>query len=210
MIKYLEGGDLACVDGYSFRRDKKTGYYLSSKIINGRRMRLHVYIWEKEKGKVPKGLSIHHIDGNKNNNDISNFEIMSNSDHSRLHGANLSDEERKIRAERLKQNGVPAARAWHGTEKGYQWHSEHAKETMRNRKPIKYICTHCGEGFESKHIYSSSSNTFCSNKCKSAFRRNSGVDNVIKICEECGNEYTASKYHKTKHCKDCKNRKSRF
>ena len=44
-ITYKDG--YAYVDGYKFRKDSKTGYYLSSKKIDGRRPRLHVYVWEK-------------------------------------------------------------------------------------------------------------------------------------------------------------------
>ena len=45
MVEYLENGDLALYNGYKFRKDKRTGYYLSSRIINGKRRRLHVYIY---------------------------------------------------------------------------------------------------------------------------------------------------------------------
>ena len=45
MIEYHD--DIAEIDGISFRKDKKSGYYLSSKAIQGKRKRLHIYIWEK-------------------------------------------------------------------------------------------------------------------------------------------------------------------
>ena len=45
MIEYHD--DIAEIDGISFRKDKKSGYYLSSKAIHGKRTRLHIYIWEK-------------------------------------------------------------------------------------------------------------------------------------------------------------------
>lgn len=31
MIEYFDNGDVAVFDGYTFRRDKKTGYFLSAK-----------------------------------------------------------------------------------------------------------------------------------------------------------------------------------
>ena len=46
-IKYKDG--YAYVDGYKFRKDTKTGYYLSTKKIGVSRLRLHVYVWKKHK-----------------------------------------------------------------------------------------------------------------------------------------------------------------
>jgi len=44
-------------------------------------------IWEYFFGKVPKGMIIHHKDYNKINNDIKNLELLTNSEHNRLHYA---------------------------------------------------------------------------------------------------------------------------
>ena len=46
---------------------------------------LHRYKWEKEKGKIPKNYDIHHIDSNKENNNIENLECISKSEHTRLY-----------------------------------------------------------------------------------------------------------------------------
>jgi len=45
----------------------------------------HRYIWEKHKGYIPKGYTIHHIDGNKLNNKIENLQLWTNKDHVNLH-----------------------------------------------------------------------------------------------------------------------------
>jgi len=37
------------------------------------------------KGEIPKGFEIHHIDGDKDNNNISNLEILSASEHQKKH-----------------------------------------------------------------------------------------------------------------------------
>lgn len=65
MIQYVDNGDLAIFDGLSFRKDKKTGYYLNAKTHK----RLHVYVWEHFNGTIPKGYEIHHKDFNKKNNE---------------------------------------------------------------------------------------------------------------------------------------------
>lgn len=47
---------------------------------------LHHLVWEKHYGKkVPKGYQIHHKDKNKTNNDINNLQLISASEHTRLH-----------------------------------------------------------------------------------------------------------------------------
>ena len=84
----------AIVDGYKFNKDKQTGYYLSTSKINGRRQRLHRYIYEKYYGKIPKGYDVHHIDHNKDNNDISNLKLVTAKEHKKIHARELTKEQR--------------------------------------------------------------------------------------------------------------------
>lgn len=209
MIQYLDNGDLACFNGYSFRKDKKTGYFLSSKKIGSKRKRLHVYVWEYYNGKVPAGYHVHHIDGDKNNNEIENLTIIKSVDHAELHGSILDDETREKRRKNVIQNAMPKAKEWHSSDEGKKWHSEHAKRTQQNIQTRTYVCTFCGNNFETKRKYGETENTFCSNKCKAAHRRKMGYDDIIKICEICGGEYTANKYQKTKWCPLCRDKKHR-
>lgn len=47
---------------------------------------VHRWVYEKTSGrKIPKGHDVHHIDGNKLNNDPSNLEGMRHNDHFDLH-----------------------------------------------------------------------------------------------------------------------------
>lgn len=46
---------------------------------------LHNVVYEYYYTKIPNGYVIHHIDFNKDNNDISNLQMLSNSDHVKLH-----------------------------------------------------------------------------------------------------------------------------
>lgn len=204
MVQYFDNKDLACFDGYSFRLDKKTGYYLSTKKIGARRKRLHVHVWEKFNGPVPAGYHVHHKDGDKSNNTIENMELLTSSEHAKHHGENLTEEQKIKLAENLAKNARPKAFEWHGSEAGRAWHSQHGKDTWKDKQPIEYTCTYCGKKFMSMNRYAKNWNTFCSNNCKSAYRRASGVDDVTKICEICGKEYTANKYAITKRCQDCK------
>jgi hypothetical protein len=45
-----------------------------------------------------------------------------------------------------------------------------------------------------------STSRFCSNKCKSRWRRRSGLDDVERICEYCGKAFKVNKYKPTKYC----------
>lgn len=45
----------------------------------------HIYIWEQVNGSVPDGYLVHHKDGNKQNNEIANLELMKWGEHTRLH-----------------------------------------------------------------------------------------------------------------------------
>lgn len=52
---------------------------------NGKKIPLHIYVWDSENGPKPDGMDIHHRDGNRENFDISNLELMTKSDHKRIH-----------------------------------------------------------------------------------------------------------------------------
>ncbi|MBQ8401614.1 MAG: HNH endonuclease, partial [Clostridia bacterium] len=190
-------------------RDKKTGYYLSSKKIGRSRKRLHVYVWEYYNGKVPYGHHVHHADEDKGNNEIENLVIIKAADHAELHGDSADEKTLQKKRENLCRNAVPKAKEWHRSEEGQKWHSEHAKQTQANMQSRQYVCTYCGNVFETTKAYKQTQNTFCSNKCKAAYRRKMGYDDVSKICEVCGNEYTANKYQKTKRCPVCRDKKNR-
>ena len=200
MVQYFDNGDLACFDGLSFRRDKRTGYFLNSTIHK----RLHVYVWEHYNGEVPKGYHIHHKDHDKNNNEIENLVLLSAHEHQTLHGNSWSEERKEWARQNLIDNARPKASEWHGSEEGKKWHSEHAKKVFGNLPFKTFVCTYCGQEFQSRKTRKDDQNRFCSGKCSAAYRRKSGVDDVVKICERCGSEYVANKYQKTKRCPSCR------
>lgn len=206
MIQYFDDGDVACFNGRTFRRDKKTGYYLASQKP---RKRLHICVWEYYNGEIPKGYQIHHIDMDKRNNDISNLQMMTRQEHMKYHGENMREETKEKLRKNLIENAIPKSKEWHRSEDGRKWHSDHGKKAYEKRGLNKYCCTYCGKEFETRHIYGEGINTFCSNNCKSAYRRKMGFDDVTKICECCGKEFIENKYHKNKKCKDCRGKNNR-
>lgn len=179
--KYIE------YNGLKFCRDDRTGYYLNSTI----RKRLHRYVWECEVGPIPKGYHVHHIDGDKTNNDLSNLSIMTNTGHQRLHGQELKRKEKS--RENIKK-ATAAAPAWHRSEAGKRWHSEHMQGFKQPR--TKKVCDQCGQHYEG-----TAGQRFCSNACKSAWRRAQGLNSAERVCEICGKRFiTPDRYRPSRFC----------
>ena len=53
--------------------------------INGKDIKLHIYIWERENGEKPKGMQLHHKDFNKRNYSLGNLQLVTQSEHFRIH-----------------------------------------------------------------------------------------------------------------------------
>ena len=200
-IQYFDNGDVACFNGLSFRKDKKTGYYLNAKTHK----RLHVYIWEYANGRsVPSGYCVHHKDFNKSNNEIDNLVLLSIREHSSLHGNSWDNERHDRQTQILKEKAIPRAAEWHKSEDGKAWHRAHyAKMKDSLYQKNEFICKNCGKKFIA---IKAGENKFCSNACKSAHRRKSGIDNETRKCEWCGKEYSVNRYSKSKTCsRTCRN-----
>ena len=200
MIKYYDDNDFAVFDGLVFRRDKRTGYYLNAKTHK----RLHVYVWEYFNGEVPEGYHVHHADFDKSNNEPGNLVILPAKEHISLHGKSWNEERYKRQVDHLTNTMLPAAAEWHGSDAGHQWRREQYKRIKDKLQQKKtFICEQCGKEFES--VYHGN-NRFCSNACRTANRRESGVDNETRRCEWCGNEFVTNKYSKAKTCcRRCRN-----
>ncbi|TWW10239.1 hypothetical protein LABALGLTS371_15270 [Dellaglioa algida] len=188
-------------NGLKFTRDDKNGYYLNST----KRKRLHRYVWEYYNGRIPEGCHIHHLDHDKSNNDITNLQLMKHGEHATLHGLERAKLQRKEIIRNLNENARPAAIEWHKSDEGRKWHKKHYESTKEKLHQIKkFECEDCGEEFEAQDT---GVNRFCSNKCKSKWRRKSGLDDVIRECVYCGEEFKVNKYRKTKTCsRSCANR----
>lgn len=203
VISYEMDGKLAYFDGLKFTRDDRTGYYLNSTI----RKRLHRYVWEYFNGPIPKGYHVHHRDGDKGNNHINNLVIVKHSKHVTLHGIenSLDAEWLEWSRKNMDENARPAASEWHRSEEGREWHRNHyQKYKGKLHAKAIFVCEHCGEEFKAVN---NGLNRFCSNRCKSAWRRASGVDDETRNCAYCGKQFTVNKYSKTKCCsRACSNR----
>lgn len=150
---------------------------------------LHREIWKAHHGTIPVGHCIHHIDRDTGNNDISNLQCMPLGEHHKEHPS----------------PGCPhgmakaqvAAVVWHKSKAGRAWHSGHAKQSIKKRTWV-IDCKHCGKRVEFRGRIQRPK--FCSNNCKSAWRRGAGLDDIAKVCVACGETFVANRYARAKCC----------
>ena len=124
---------------------------------------LHRIIWVDKNGEVPKNCHIHHIDENTLNNDISNLECLTRSEHVKKHNDLWNNTTKNL--EHLKSI-QPLSAKWHSTVEGKEWHVAQAKQSWVGRKKEKTsVCLVCHKNFLS-YIANSK---YCSKKCSSKY-----------------------------------------
>ncbi len=64
------------VDETGTERKNKTGGYVRVKDKNGKWVSKQIYVWELHNGKIPKGHAVTFKDGNRENFDIDNLELL--------------------------------------------------------------------------------------------------------------------------------------
>lgn len=155
---------------------------------------LHRYVWEKYNGKVAKGYVIHHIDGNCQNNDISNLECITQEQHTR--DRHKPDEARLQQLRNnLKNNALPKAIQWHKSEEAKDFHTRIGKLAWENFEPTTKHCQVCGTPFRDNSLQQIGK--YCSGACASKALRQV---KIVKKCELCGKEFTTNKYYPAKYC----------
>lgn len=188
-------------EGFRFCRDEKTGYYRCCHRCHGQRL-LHRAVWASHNGEIPHNMSIHHIDGNKSNNDISNLALIGKSEHSSIHMKEIMDKEIDVRRERFIKHAIPAAKAWHSSADGLAFHSANGKKSLGrlSARTVTKVCEVCGEAYGVPPMHASRAR-FCSKKCKTKHRRMIGVDDGHEaFCAVCGSRFEKNKYSNKKTC----------
>lgn len=113
-------------------------YYLCGPYFQRKGRRLHRAIWESVNGPIPDGHHIHHVDHDASNNAIENLALM-------WGGAHMSHHNKGIPKPNW-GNRVEAARKWHGSEEGRQWHREQFERHCRPafERKVQKKCQVCG------------------------------------------------------------------
>ncbi len=160
--------------------------------------RLHEEIWKEANGPVPAGCEIHHADFDPLNNDVDNLVCLTVHKHKEAHAergrARSQSAEAQAHLERIR----PLAAEWHRSPEGIAWHREHAAAQGFGQAEFRDgICDNCRRPYRTSKP--GGNDRFCSNACKSAWRRAHGLDDEQRTCANCGCEFTVNKYSKT-HC----------
>ena len=175
--------------------------YFHRSIKNGM-VALHRDIWEYHNGPIPPDYHVHHIDGNPLNNDISNLACLSAADHVAQHPWT---EERKIEQAKHLGRIRHLTKAWHRSPDGLAKHREIGAMAQAAFVAIPKACKRCGKEFLPHKM--GNQDKFCSNVCKSSYRRAAGLDDVEIKCKQCGKWFKANKYRKPNTCsRSCANR----
>lgn len=169
---------------YQGRKYTKFGNYFRAS-----RHFLHRVIWTDAFGEIPQGFHVHHKDGNPSNNALENLECVNGKAHISSHQKGHN---------RIPFAAIKAAAIWAKTEAGVEALKKSGRENAHfMHDPRALQCTTCGSNYIG---IKRNENAFCSNACKSRYRRKSGVDNITKKCRNCGSEFQSSKYQKVNHC----------
>lgn len=196
--------DVVVFQGVKFRRypdaDTRTERVYFTPGIADRQKgvgRLHEEIWKAAHGPIPDGHHIHHADHDPMNNDLGNLVCMTHADHIRHH-LEADDAHERLSSDEWLQHLASIrdkAAAWHSSPEGKAWHSQHGAAVWAAREAVEQVCEQCGSVFENKNVA-----RFCSNSCKSKWRRAAGFDNVERSCELCGSTFTTNKYSRVRFC----------
>jgi hypothetical protein len=126
---------------------------------------LHRDMWIDAFGPIPPGMHVHHKDSNPFHNTISNFELKSASQHMADH---MRSPLRKRQQRCIMLRAViPAARAWHKSEAGIEWHSKQARKQWKQPSTFTRICEECKQEFQAFHRNSRR----CSRRCQAQYFR---------------------------------------
>jgi len=188
-------------NGHKYRRYPESEIEVNRKYFQrgGGKGFLHRHIWEYYFGPIPENCHIHHLDNDTGNNELNNLCLISGQKHLSDHGKKTML--RKMEEDpnwllHLKKIRVKASE-WHSSEEGIEWHKKHAVKTIQSRPIIEIVCDNCNSTFKTQ---GNGRDRFCSNKCKSAYRRKMKIDYTEMSCVMCGNTFETDKYKPKQTC----------
>ena len=155
---------------------------------------IHRAVWIYHNGKIPEGdYDIHHIDGNKANNDISNLQLLTRAEHHRVHMKTAPEREH------ICEN---CGKVFTSTStKGHVGCC--SKDCLRalsyKRRFETRTCAFCGKKFS---VYKYSKTKCCSASCAAKLRQSNPLP-TEKICPVCGKSFKPKNRTQTYCSKSC-------
>lgn len=113
---------------------QQNGYWANMMPIHA-----HRWVWINHNGAIPKGMDIHHIDGDKSNNEIENLKMLSRAEHIKEHWKNEKEIDKRL----AQLDGVRPSE-WLKSDEGRKFISDQGKEIWKKREPHIIICQGCG------------------------------------------------------------------
>ena len=146
---------------------KEYRLYPKERYFKSHRYYMHHDVWKYFNGQIPKGYHVHHKDGSSWNNNIQNLELIEANKHLSFHSKQrlINNPDHK---KRFIENGIIAAKEWHKSNEGLQWHKEHAKRC--NFGHFDYgtdQCIVCGKDYKRRTKHAK----FCHPNCKAKHLR---------------------------------------
>jgi endogenous inhibitor of DNA gyrase (YacG/DUF329 family) len=162
-------------------------YYLCGKYFQRDGVRLHRVVWEAHHGRpVPDGFDVHHDDEDRAHNEPGNLILLPHGSHTRHHHLGVSKQPTA--------DALAAAADWHKSDEGREWHRQHAAPLHQLSDAV---CEQCGKKYRTQDT---GRNRFCSNACKSAWRRANGADDVERACPICGTAFRTNRFKPARTC----------
>ncbi|MBR1398089.1 MAG: HNH endonuclease [Selenomonadaceae bacterium] len=182
--------------------------YCKTKNQNGHYFKLvsmHRAVWTYFNGEIPVGYDIHHIDFDKENNDISNLIMLTKSQHQSIHS---SINGKKTRKERKIFTCIACGQEFEANNMGHNLYCSQECCTKYAQMVLyteKRICKMCGKEFTA---YKYAGHKFCSHKCSTDY--NSQQGRYIKTCRICGKTFSTLKHEDHTYCSpECGNKSRR-
>lgn len=168
---------------YFYHKFKKAGVYYTEI--------LHRVIWEDTHGrKIPEGYDIHHKDWNPLNNDPENLQLLTKSEHNKIHNSLA----RAMSEGKFEPHGYTKE----------NWDERRAVAMERLSKQTR-ICQYCGAEFTPTNTHQ----RFCSKKCHHKWQYTAPELNIELTCQCCGKTFLGNKYLRPKSCSsECANKLS--
>ena len=141
-------------------------YYRCGRYFQHKGERLHRRVWEYQNGPVPDGHHVHHRDHDTSHNEQGNLELLPNSSHLSYHAKKSGHGRTTIAV------AAQAAKEWHGSEAGRDWHREHYAERVAPvmARRAEATCLECGAVFETSAVHVHMAR-YCSGRCRQRANR---------------------------------------
>ena len=164
--------------GLTYRAEPK-GHFVRSQFI-------HRDVWQYFNGDIPEGdYEIHHIDHNKANNNIANLQLLTRTEHGKIHTAQMRTPDKKC---------PTCGKIFHPRSSKQKYCSMSCYKGYQTKQNYERTCPCCGKKFKARHNY----NIYCSKVCADKMKIKPLIE---KSCPTCGKSFQVKGYAKNrKYC----------